>query len=243
MTDRPHIDMHGGESLDRSQRQRVPLGAELRTVQDARRRPRTGLCPDCESLDGRQLLSTGLSATPLANLIPPATAVSKAAVILDSLQPTVFTEFESDLAKAESHSHVTATEFDTLAQDESALSQMIQAAALHPKTALGSLNLQDVVDDALKDTPAGAARNRASLDAYVKGVPGGTQLVNQTITQMVVVARAARVPPQLHAALEADWSGLESALGPKPDTNLGPGASDRDPLEVYFNGQAVAFVK
>lgn len=230
--------------MDRSRRQGVSLGSEFGIIQDARRRrPRTNLRPDCEPLDGRQLLSTGLSATALTNLIPPSTAVSKAAAILNSLQPTIFTKFESDLAKVESHSRVTAAEFDSLAQDEVALSQMIQAAGLHPKTSLGSLNLQDVVDDALKDTSSGAASNRGALDAYVAGVPGGMHLVNQTIAQMVVVARAARVSPQLHTALKADWSGLETALGPKPDTNLGPGASDRDPLEVYFNGQAVAFVK
>ena len=130
-----------------------------------------------------------------------------------------------------------------LAQDEVALNQMIQSAGLHPQTSLGNLNLQDVVDDALKDTPSEVASKRASLDAYVTGVPGGTQLVHETIAQMQVVARAARVSPQLHDALSTDWSLLETALGPKPDTDLGPGATNRDPLEVYFNGQAVNFVK
>jgi hypothetical protein len=224
---------NGGDAL----RRKTALG------RSSRRRSRTKLNPSCEVLDDRQLLSTGVSAAALANLAPPSAAVANAAAILDSLQPTDFARFENDLAKAESHSRVNAAEINALAQDEVALNQMIQSAGLHPHTSLGSLNLQDVVDDALKDTPSEAASNRAPLDEYVAGVPGGPQLVHQTIAQMQVVARAARVSPQLHAALSTDWSLLETALGPKPDTNLGPGATDRDPLEVYFNGQAINFVR
>ncbi len=229
--------------MDTSHRQGVPFGRERRIARSARRRPLIKLRPECEPLDGRQLLTTGVSAAALANLAPPAAAVANAAAILDSLQPTDFARFENDLAKAESHSRVNAAEINALAQDEVALNQMIQSAGLHPKTSLGSLNLQDVVNDALKDTPSEAASNRAPLDEYVADVPGGTQLVHQTIAQMQVVARAARVSPHLHAALSTDWSLLETALGSKPDTNLGPGATDRDPLEVYFNGQAINFVK
>ncbi len=184
-----------------------------------------------------------MSAAPLAILSPPAAAVTNAATILDSLKPKAFSRFENDLAKAASHSRVNAAQINALTQDEVALNQMIQSAGLHPHTSLGSLNLQDVVDDALKDTPSEAASNQAPLDEYVAGVPGGPQLVSQTIAQMQVVARAARVSPQLHDALSADWSLFEAVLGPDPDTNLGPGATDRDPLEVYFNGQAINFVK
>lgn len=209
----------------------------------SRRRPPTKLRLECELLDGRQLLTTGVSATALASLVPSSSAVANAAAILDSLQPTDFARFENDLAKAESHSSVNAAEINALAQDEVALNQMIQSAGLHPHTSLGSLNLQDVVDDALKDTPSEAASNRAPLYEYVAGVSGGTQLVHQTIAQMQVVARAVRVSPQVQKALSTDWSLLETALGPKPDTNLGPGATDRDPLEVYFNGQVDKFVK
>ena len=109
----------------------------------------------------------------LASLSPPSAAVANAAAILDSLQPKDFARFENDLAKAESHSRVNAAEINALAQDEVALNQMIQSAGLHPHTSLGSLNLQDVVDDALKDTPSEAVTNRAPLDEYVAGVPGG----------------------------------------------------------------------
>jgi hypothetical protein len=230
--------------MDRSRRQGAPFGhGEAGIARSARRRPRTMLRPECEALDGRQLLTAGVSATALASLAPPSAAVANAAAILDSLQPTDFARFQNDLAKAESHSRVSAAQINALAQDEVALNQMIQSAGFHPTTSLGSLNLQDVVDDALKDTPSEAASKRAPLDEYVSGVPGGTQLVHQTIVQMQVVARSARVSPQLHDALSRDWSLLETALGPKPDTDLGPGATDRDPLEVYFNGQAINFVK
>ena len=184
-----------------------------------------------------------MSASALANLAPPSAAVASAAAILDSLEPTAFARFENELAEAESHSRVNAAQVNVLAQDEAALNQMIQSAGLHPHTSLGSLNLQDVVDNALKGTPSEVASKRAPLDEYVADVPGGPQLVRRTIAQMQVVARAARVSPLVHDALAADWSLFETALGPKPDTDLGPGATDRDPLEVYFNGQVIKFVK
>jgi hypothetical protein len=199
--------------------------------------------PACEALDDRQLLTTGVSAATLAVLSPPSAAVANAAAILDSLSPTAFTQFESDLAKAESRSRVTPAQLNALAQDEVTLNQMIQSAGLHPRTSLGSLNLQDVVDDALKDTPSEAASQRAPLDRFVAGVPGGTQLVRRTVAQMQVVARAARVSPQVHDALSADWHVFEDDLGPHPDTDLGPGATDRDPLEVFYNGQVANYVK
>ncbi len=124
----------------------------------SRRRSRTKLSPACEALDSRRLL---LTMPTVALSIPPATAVTNAAADLNALQPTDFARFENDLAKAESHSRVNAAEINALAQDEVALNQVIQSAGLHPNTSLGSLNLQDVVVDALKDTPSEAASKRA----------------------------------------------------------------------------------
>jgi hypothetical protein len=60
---------------------------------------------------------------------------------------------------------------------------------------------------------------------------------------MQVVSRATDAPPSLRDAVLSDWKVLEFDLGPSPDTNLGPGAADRDPLEVYFNGQVDNFIK
>ncbi len=85
--------------------------------------------PACEPLDGRQLLSTVAAAT-VALSTPPATAVAAAAADLNALDPSTFARFQSDLAQAESHSHVTEAQVDALAQDETALDQIIESANL-----------------------------------------------------------------------------------------------------------------
>ena len=211
-------------------------------VRSPRGRTPRGLKPACEALDARQLLST-VAAAPVALSTPPATAVAAAAADLNALNPSTFARFQSDLAKAESHSHVTQTQVDKLAQDESALDEMIRSADLHPTTMLGHLDVQDVVAGSFRESPSELAQRLAPLDKYVAGVPGGTQLVRRTIEQMQVVSRATGTPTALRDAVLSDWQVLEYELGPKPDTNLGPGAADRDPLEVYFNGQVSRFIK
>ena len=61
-----HNGMHGGRAMDRSRRQGAPFGnGEASITRSARRRPRMTLRPECESLDGRQLLTAVVSATVL----------------------------------------------------------------------------------------------------------------------------------------------------------------------------------
>ena len=189
----------------------------------------------------RQLLST-VPAAPAVMPIPPATAVANAAADLNALATGTFAEFQADLAKAESHSRVTEAQAGKLAQAETSLDAMIESADLHPVTSLGHLNLQDVVAGAFRESPA-ETRSAAPLDEYVVGEPGGDQLVERTIAQMEVISRATRTPTPLRDAILSDWQVLEYNLGPNPDTDLGPGATDRDPLEVYFNGQVNDFIK
>ena len=201
------------------------------------------MTPSCETLDSRQLLSTGAT-VPAALSSLPASVVANAAADLNALDPTAFTQFQNDLAKAESHSHVTEAQVNKLAQDETALAQAVQSGGLHPVTPLlGHLDVQDVVNGAFRESPSQVARRRAPLDEYVTDVPGGAQLVRQTIEQMQVVSRATAATPQLRDALLADWQSLEYVLGPNPDMDLGPGATNRDPLEVYFSGQVGNFIK
>jgi hypothetical protein len=208
-----------------------------------RRRNARGIRPACESLDGRQLLST-TPVVPAALASLPASVVANAAADLNALNPSAFAQFQSDLAKAESHSHVTQAEVNTLAQDETTLAQAIQSGGLHPVTPmLGNLNLPDVVNGAFRESPSQVARREAPLDKYVTDVPGGAQLVHRTIAQMQRVSLATDAPPSLRIALLSDWQALASDLGPNPDTDLGPGAAHRDPLEVYFNGQIGNFIK
>jgi hypothetical protein len=47
----------------------------------------------------------------------------------------------------------------------------------------------------------------------------------------------------LRTALDLDALHFEYELGPHPDTDLGPGAADRDPLNVYIDGQANTFIE
>jgi hypothetical protein len=58
---------------------------------------------------------------------------------------------------------------------------------------------------------------------------------------MQVVAREGRVRSATYKKLVADEKAVMAALGPIVDTSLG-GATPRDPLVVYYNGQVGKFV-
>jgi hypothetical protein len=224
------------------------IGRGSHRVSDPTRRPRsrslTSVKPACEALDGRQLLSSGVSAATLAVLSPPATAVAMAAADLTALDPTTFARYQSALAKVESRSRITAAQIDTLGQDVAAIDQAIQSAGLDADSTSSLKNhAQDVADAALVQTPSQAASKRLQLDQYLSSIPGVVPLVRQTVHQMQVVAAAARVGTPLHNDFSSANQILTSELGPSPDTDLGPGARDRDPLVVYFNGQIGGFVK
>ncbi len=72
--------------------------------QSDRRYTPTKLNPGCESLENRQLLSSGATAATIAILAPPPTAVANAAAILESDSPKAFVELQSALAREASHS-------------------------------------------------------------------------------------------------------------------------------------------
>jgi len=210
-----------------------------------RRRASMNAKPACEPLDGRQLLST-VPAVALG--MPPATAVANAATDLNALDSKAFAKFQSDLAKAESHSHVTEAAVTALAQDESDIDQAIEASDLLPDPSKGVQNeVEDVIDTAFTassaDLASWARGQRADLRGYVISAPGAEQYVNQTVVQMEVVAREAHVTPQLSSALATDQAVLRRREGPNPDTDLGPGAVNRDPLAVYYDGQVDNFIK
>jgi hypothetical protein len=227
------------------------------------------LRPAWEALDGRQLLSTPGAVLPT----PPAAAVANAAADLNTLDATTFAQYQRDLAQAASHSHVTAAQAGTLAQDEAAIDQAIDSAGLTPDAAKGKVNeVQNVFADAFLAGPyqtSAAAHNRLFQDinrmanngqavtvpAHTRaqlglvlrqtlaGVPGASSLIPGTVSQMEVVARAARVSPPLRTALALDKLQFEYELGPNPNTDLGPGAVDRDPPEGYLDGQVNNFIK
>ena len=213
------------------------------STRTSRRRPRTKLSPACEPLDSRQLLST---VPTVALSLPPASAVANAAADLNALDPTTFAQLQSDLARAEAHSQVTPAQASKLAGDEAALDQDIQSAGLDANTTASDMNrVQNVVDESFLAATYRAktwAGRRQTLEQYVPAEPGSSQLISQTMAQMHVVARAARVTGQFHEAIYSDDQVLSDDLGPNPNTDLGPGETDRDPLEVYHDGQVDNFI-
>jgi hypothetical protein len=212
-----------------------------------RRRRSTNVTPGFEALDGRQLLSTMMPGATAMLLVPPATAVSNAAAILESLDPTTFARFQADLARAEGRAHVSQAQAGRLAADEAALDQMVQSAGLDSDATASDKNrVQDAVDEAFHPTLDRAetwAKDQRTLESYLADVPGSTPIIRLTISQVHVVARAARVTGPFQRVLSRDEQILTADLGPTPDTDLGPGAVDRDPLEVYYNGQVNNFIK
>jgi hypothetical protein len=245
---------------------------QSRTGQRRRGRASTGAKPSCEALDGRQLLSTvEAAAAPAVLPTPPATAVANAAAELNTIDATGFAAFERDLSLAETHSHVTPAEVGNLAQDEAALDQAINAAGLGANPTSTDLNqVQDVIDHAFLDNTLrakGWAGKQQTLQQDLAGVPGVTPLINRTIAQMQVVARAARptgampgvisdgaqtrnvilpanlAPEVLERTFPQAWRDLENAVASTPATSLGPTTADQHPLEVYYDGQVNNFIK
>jgi hypothetical protein len=199
--------------------------------------------------------------------------VANAAADLNTLDPTTFAQYQRDLEQATSHSRVTAAQAGALAQDEAAIDQAIDAAGLTRDQTASDINkVQNVFAGAFLAGPyqTSAAANKrfyqdidrmgnrgeaVLLQAHTRSqlglvlrqtladVPGATSLIPETVSQMEVVARAAWVSPPLRTALALDSLQFEYELGPKPDTDLGPGAADRDPFYVYTDGQVNNFIK
>ncbi len=233
--------------MDRALWNRLVSPRQTGARRTTRRVSRTKLAPGLEALDGRQLLSTVMPGAAAVLPTPPATAVSNAAAILGARDPATFAEFQTDLGRAEGHSHVSPAQASALAGDEAALDGLVESAGLAASAATGELNhVQDAVDEAFHPTLDRAetwAKDQRNLESYLSNVPGSTPLIRATIKQVHVVARATRISGPFQRFLSRDEQTLTADLGPTPNTDLGPGAVDRDPLEVYYDGQVNGFVK
>jgi hypothetical protein len=209
-------------------------------------RPDTrNVTPACEALEGRQLLSTAAATAILP--APPATAVANATADLDSLDPSTFLLLQGYFERAESHSRVTEVEADALAALESTIDQDVQAAGLDADSSSADINnVENVIDTAFVATSYTRKDWMSTDDAlqsYLQGVPGTATLVHETISMMRVVADSSRVNEKLSLPLYGAGEVLGEDLGSNPDTNLGPGATDADPLTVYYDSQVNHFVK
>jgi hypothetical protein len=207
---------------------------------------------NCEELDRRQLLSTGASAATVAILAPPSTAVAKAASILASDSPKAFAQLQETLFREAAHSHVTAAEASAVAEDLQVVDQDIHGAGLTSDAASNAINVtQDWVDNAFTYGSKGLPTVNWNLQQTLKNVPsvftaptsGTTSPIDQLMSQVKVITRATRSTSALQSALHHSDKTLTDVLGASPDTNLGPGAMDRDPLPVYYDGQVINFIK
>ena len=240
--------------------------------------------PACEARpDGRQLLSTsgrGCSRT------PPSAAVANAAADLNTLDPTTSSPRRiqrTDLARAESHSHVTAAQSRRAgSRTKAAIDQSDRRGRGRRLTLTkGHVNdVQNVFADAFLAGPyqtSGCGRHSSfsrDIDRMANGgqavaspgahpgprswgwcsdrpspsVPGANSLIPGTVSPRWRWWDPGRQGSHLRAlrtALALDRLHFEYELGPKPDADLRPGAcaTDRDPLEVYLDGQVNNFTK
>ncbi len=204
--------------------------------------------PGYDRLEGRQLLSKGGS--PLAGFLSPGAAeVATAAGVLSSGAGSAYAKYTSDLRKVEQSSRVTPAQFENLQGDGAELAQSIESADVAPSEVTPELvELQDVLDQAFIATKIGSAGwnqleqqlGNALYDATIMD-PTVQWLEETTVTQMQVVAREAHVTAAEHQELVADEKAIMAALGRSVDSNLG-GATPRDPVVVYYNGQVTQFV-
>jgi hypothetical protein len=206
----------------------------------------------CEQLDGRQLLSTGATAATIAVLAPPPTAAANAAAILKNDSPRAFAQFAKTLAREASLSHVTSAEASMLAEDLQVINQDIASAGLTADQAASATHVsQDWVDNTFTYGINHLSTVDYNLQQTLKDVPsaftpsasGAASPIDQLMGQLEVIAKEARSTTALRSAQHHADRILTNALGPKPDTDLGAGAMDRDPLPVYYDAEVVNFIK
>ncbi len=219
------------------------LRSQAATTRGACRRARN-LQPTCDHLDSRQLLS-GASMAMVWLPAPSPQAAANAAAILDALDPATFTQFQSDLSRAEAHSRVTRSQVNTLALDEGAIDQAIESRGLESSTTAKDLNQAQVALDAAFHPymANGLVQKRNVIEQLIAGTPGSRQLAARADAQILAVARSAGITGRYHEALSRDEQTLTADLGPNPEADLGPGAEHRDPLVVYYDSQLEGFVK
>jgi hypothetical protein len=222
-----------------------------RRAADVRRRVRhrtpARLSPEFDALEARQLPSN--AAAPLSGFLSPGAAeVATATSVVSSGAGPTFSKYASDLQKVEQSSRVTPAQFEGLQADGAALAQEIESSNLASVAVTQQLvELQDVLDQSFLATKIGNSgwtQLQQQLDNALYGViitnPAQQVTAQQTLTQMQVVARAAHATAADHQELVADEKAVMAALGPNVDSNLG-GATPRDPLVVYYNGQVTKF--
>jgi hypothetical protein len=201
--------------------------------------------------------------THAALLSPPAAQVTNATAILEAEAGPDFQKLSTDLQQVEQASSVRPGQFALLEYDAATLDRAIMSSRLPTKQASKQLEaLQNVLDQsflAASYRGSGWSQLESKVSANLYGVmvnyvltqsqvsavtPNGVisnQFVQSTFNQMKVIAREAHVTAAEHAQIVADEEAVIKDLGPAPNSNLG-GATPRDPLTVYLDGQVSNFV-
>ena len=229
-----------------------------------RRADRAKLRPEAQCLEGRLLLSRAAHVTHADLLAPPTVEVVNATAALESRAGQDFQKLSSDFQRLEQASGVRPGQFAVLEYDATTLDLAIKSSsALTSKQASLQLNaLQNTLDQSLlaaSNTRSGwdQLEQKVSSDLYgvivndvldqaevAATMPNGVvsnQLVQDTYSQMQLIAREAHVTRLEHDQIVADEQAVIQDLGPAPNMYLG-GALPRDPLTVYLDSQVPSFV-
>jgi hypothetical protein len=190
--------------------------------------------------------------------------VANATAVLESRAGQDFQRLSADLQQLEQSSGVRPGQFAVLEYDATTMDLAIKSSSeLTTKQASLQLDaLQNVLDQSLLaagNTGKGWDQLEQKVSSSLSGVvvndilsqaqvaatmPSGVisnQQIQNTYDQMKFIAREARVTRAEHAQIVTDEQAVVQDLGPAPDLNLG-GASPRDPLTVYLDGQVPNFV-
>jgi hypothetical protein len=247
--------------MSRSSRQRFVFQCGTPIATKAARRPQAKLCPGCEALDDRQLLS---AVAPVAAefAIPSAALITNATSILEGAAHKALAQLQTALVQAEQHAQFNQADVSALAQDEAVVGQDIESANISAYDVGNDLNVvQDWVDYAFTYGSIGFHVGRTHyplsaisqrLDRVLGNVPSvfdssgsGTSVspIDQLVDQIKVIAKQAKVTPAIQSALSHSYTTLNNALGLNPNTMPGPGGTMRDPLVVYYDAQVNNFIK
>ena len=201
-------------------------------------------------MEARRLLSAASAVPAEGYLSPGAGEVAKAQSLMSSGAGQAFQTYAGELQRLEQSSGVTRAQFAKLVNDVQQLVVDIDSSAEmsgeeDPEQETQQfIMVQDAVDQAFvagSYTKAGWNQLETELADGLDGVTATTNLPQQTIDQMKVIAHAAHVTAAESQQLTTDQQALTTALGSHAESELG-GSTLRSLVVVYYEGQLNQFV-
>ncbi len=204
--------------------------------------------PQCDELEPRRLLSK--SAAPSEGYLSPgAGEAAKAQSLMSSVAGPAFQKYAGDLQRLEQSSGVTPAQFAKLKNDVEQLAVDIDSSDEMSGTDAEDESQQFImVQNAVDQAFVGTTYTKADWNALETEMANGlynvtltTNLPQQTMSEMRVIARAAHITAAESQQLTADQQALATALGAHATSTLG-GSTPRNPVVVYYEGQLSQFV-